>query len=146
MIYKAEIFGDDPKNPVYTFLIVEENIVEAAIVATKELYRKQTSRKLRVAKIEEFEGEVIDGTMFSRRSVDSDEKTDINKFLNEESGKTIYKAEIFGEGTKKLQDIYIIFALNIIEAAISAIKKLNSAKSEKKLRVVKVEEIKGEFI
>lgn len=60
---------------------------------------------------------------------------------------TAYRAEIFSlENSKDPDDIFIIFTEDIVEAAIEATKKMKAKKSDKKLRVTKVEEVKGKVV
>jgi len=61
MIYRAEVVEKDKdiKKPEVVYIISEENIVDAAIEATKKMNAQKSVKKLRVWKIEE----VPDATM-----------------------------------------------------------------------------------
>lgn len=63
MLYKAEVYENGEKDPFVTYYIRKVNIVEAAIAAKMQLNKdiacKHKDKKLRVAKIEELEGNMI---------------------------------------------------------------------------------------
>lgn len=58
-LYKAEIIVDDPKKPVDVYYLMQKNVVDAAIEATKKLNTQKSDKKLRIWKIEEVPGETI---------------------------------------------------------------------------------------
>lgn len=60
MLYKAEIFGKDPKNPEKVYFIQADNIADATIKARVKLKEENPNNELRVAKVEEVKGDVVD--------------------------------------------------------------------------------------
>ncbi len=60
MLYKAEIFGKDPKNPEKVYYITADNIVDATIIARVKLNKENPEDVLRVGRVEEVKGDVVD--------------------------------------------------------------------------------------
>jgi len=58
-LYKAEVIVDDPKKPVDVYYLMQKDVVDAAIEATKKLKAQKSDKKLRIWKVEEVQGEAI---------------------------------------------------------------------------------------
>lgn len=62
--YRVDIIRDETKDPLNSFYVTKENIVDAAIEATQKFNSRKWSdedlkKKVRVGKIEEIKGEII---------------------------------------------------------------------------------------
>lgn len=122
MLYKAEIFGKDPRNPEKVYYITADNIADATTEARVKLNEENPNSLLRVRKVEEAKGDI---SQFQIDQINIDE--DIEK-------EKISKVEI---ATRALSDApsTTVDLLGFSDYAVALTDFISNEKTEKPLTI-----------